>query len=153
MKREWLLQRSGSLALLAVDSFKEEGADDLAFSADGSLLFVGTTTGDDIQAYDTSTWTMTSTLLHQGTVLDFAVASHSPLLALGTLLVEGPADQLFHNVATRVIQWDYENNVLFPPVNCPTRERYLEDMAFSPDGHLLAVVGKESVVSILGVEP
>ena len=136
-----------------VDTMGQEGAGDLAFSADGSSLFVRDASGD-IQVYDTSTWTLASKLNLPSAIDTFAVAPHSPLLAAGTLLVENlPGTFIGLDVATRVLLWDYQNNVLFPPVDLPDTGSIIEDMAFSLDGHLLAVVSDEGAVNILGVGP
>ena len=136
-----------------VDTMGQEGAGDLAFSADGSSLFVRDASGD-IQVYDTSTWTLASKLKLPSAIDTFAVAPHSPLLAAGTLLVENlPGTFIGLDVATRVLLWDYQNNVLFPPVDLPDTGSIIEDMAFSLDGHLLAVVSDEGAVNILGVGP
>jgi WD40 repeat protein len=133
---------SGSVVQeISVETEGGDGASHLAFSPDGSFLFV-LAANTDLMVYDTGTWTVTHIHHPSNSIIDFAVAAQSPLVALVT-----DSNQLF--------LWNYQTDELSPPVAFPGMPwaTWAVNVTFTRDDRFVAALGESNLVYVLGVSP
>ena len=132
---------SGSvLGEVSITSPNGDGVRSLAFSSDGSLLFLQ---GQDDTFYliSTADWSETGTLVPPEFVNAWALSPSGSLLAIAG-----------GDSGNRIVILDYSTEAVSSPVELPGTGM-IQSLAFSPDGRLLAALSGDSVIRLLGVAP